>query len=442
MKKIFCILMCLGHMLTAQPVNPVIPKNDPAFDLVFSDEFDSTALRRQNWLKRYPWGHFFNSNKIPVSTYSVVPGVPGSGWCPALAPPFDDVAGLEMDYTSTNNISFSGDTCSLIARKENKNMPVFTYPYDCNSAACGYGSAPCLPSGSNCFVVDNIPFKYTNCVLVSKFKFKYGYFEVRFKEPYRVVPSSYNAFTAAFWLLDISTTPTDLMQYSEIDWMENNGVTDWYNSTVHWRTKYMSDRLAAHIIDQPDQQTMTNNQWHTVGGYWYPGGIDFYKDDVYSRSWKNDTAALLNPMYIIMGAGTPEDNFCVAIDTVNTPFPYNLELDYIKVWQQNSSGCDTSKTVCNKTLTTHPPDKTYKSITESGTSCTVNLNNGSKQILGKDYVYLQEGFEVGNNATVLMETRNCYVSDFFRFVSSAEQRVPFNNFILTKQMKRDLYFKR
>src|SRR6478735_7749454 len=129
-------------------------------------------------MKNYPYGHHVNSNKVPAWLYTHIPGDTTSGGCPSLAPPFDDIEGLEMHYDSTRNISFSGDTCSLIARKEHRNLPIWTYPSNCASPVCA--TLTCLPPNyTNCFKVLDVPFKYSNANLVSKFKFKYGYFEAR-----------------------------------------------------------------------------------------------------------------------------------------------------------------------------------------------------------------------------------------------------------------------
>lgn len=43
------------------------------------------------------------------------------------------------------------------------------------------------------------------------------------------------------------------------------------------------------------------------------------------------------------------------------------------------------------------------------------LNNGSTGIFGKNYVLLNEGFEIGNNADVLIEVKECYESNLYNF---------------------------
>ncbi len=52
--------------------------------------------------------------------------------------------------------------------------------------------------------------------------------------------------------------------------------------------------------------------------------------------------------------------------------------------------------------------KLYKSLTLAGTGYSATFNNGIATAEGTDYVLLQEGFEIGSNMEMLIQTEHCW----------------------------------
>ncbi len=387
---IIVLVFILCNNMHAQTI---LPKDDPAYELVFSDEFNLDTLDRNKWMTHYPWGHFFDSNIYPTWLSS------GDG-CAALAPPNHKVSGVRFNR-DTSLLKQSGGTCNMKIIKKN-----------------AYGHL-------KPWTVDSLPYKYMRGMLNSRYIFKYGYFEIKFKYAYRTIFNGANAYTPTFWLLGYVQDTSQLMQYSEIDIFEINATQNKYTSTIHRRKKNESV-ISTRFID--NDTYVSGGQWHTAAGHWHPKGIDIYIDDVLRGSWVNNDAAILNPQYLIIDTDSPASNFCVPIDSVNTQYPYETNIDYVRVYQLRAA-CDTSKTVCNATLATHPPPKVYQQITDGGGGCSIQLNNGNTGIFGENFVLLQEGFEIGNNADIYMNVRECYnsyIHNQFPFVGNSFMPMPPN----------------
>lgn len=63
MKKI--ILNVIIFCSIVSNAQNLLPKNDPAYELMFNDDFNVDTLDRYKWMKHYPWGHFTNTNRYP-----------------------------------------------------------------------------------------------------------------------------------------------------------------------------------------------------------------------------------------------------------------------------------------------------------------------------------------------------------------------------------------
>lgn len=391
--RLQAIIFLISLLHNSMYTQTILPKDDPAYELVFSEEFSLDTLDRNKWMPRYLWGHFTNTNTYPVALSS------GNG-CASLAPPNDKLSGVRFN-ADTSLMKMSGGICNMKIVKKN----AYGHILDAN------------------YATDSLQYKYMRGMLSTRYLFKYGYFEIKFKYDYRNTPNGANAYTPTFWLLGFPNDDTShIIQYSEIDIFEIDATLNQYTSTVHRRKKNFANGKATKFVDNGTY--VSGGQWHTAAGHWHSKGIDIYVDDVFRGSWVNDTAALLLPSYFMIDTDSPSMNFCVPIDTVNTQYPYETQVDYVRVYQLRSA-CDTSKTVCNANLATHPPPKVYQQITDGGSGCSIQLNNGNTGIFGENFVLLDEGFEIGNNAEIYMNVRDCYKSSIqHRFPLSVNDSQP------------------
>ena len=153
-----------------------------------------------------------------------------------------------------------------------------------------------------------------------RYQFKYGYMEMRAK-----VPAGAGLWPA-FWALPSSHTWPP-----EIDAMEIKGQEPTRsNMGVHYRDGSGAYAHQGSAWAGPD----FSQDFHTFGVHWYADALVWYIDGVV-RYWVTDPAAIpQEPMYLL--ANLAVGGTFVGAPTASTPFPSDLEIDYIRVWQQQT----------------------------------------------------------------------------------------------------------
>ena len=96
----------------------------------------------------------------------------------------------------------------------------------------------------------------------------------------------------------------------------------------------------------------------------------------------------------------------MGIDTVNTPFPMHYDIDYIKIWQPKLD-CNTDKVYTNVTQSSYEP-KLYKSLIIGGTGYSATFTSSFTHFASNNGIELNEGFEVSNSGTALLEVLPCF----------------------------------
>ena len=387
------------------------PNTDALFDTVFVDEF--TYMNTSNWNAIYPWGSFLNSN---ISTYPNSPGTVAI--CPT-SPNFPSaLAGPNGNLNDTNNFKFrnvSGLTyISLTGQKEStpKAMQIWKKWYACSGGTCTPHATCTLPCwGCNC-VRDSLQyFKYTNAMLGSKKVVKYGYIEIKFRVPELDNPSlTYNSYFSSgptFWMFgSTASQPYSELDIYEIDASNCLFTNNWHvytgGASNHNNNPYPNKQI---FPPQPDHN-INVGQWHTAGVNWTPKYLDYYLDDNLVRRQDRDSVALLDSMYIYIENYIPNILGCVGIDTVNTPFPMHYDIDYIKIWQPKLD-CNTDKVYTNVTQSSYEP-KLYKSLIIGGTGYSATFTSSFTHFASNNGIELNEGFEVSNSGTALLEVLPCF----------------------------------
>ena len=369
-----------------------LPTTDPIYTPVFTDDFNTTSINSAEWIPRYSWGTPFNTNNI-------------SGMTPCGGPNWD-IPCLQMNLTANHNIIANGSTCELIGIKENVMGDVWTYPSPCTSPACSGGF--CLdnanPTTAPCLQIVQLPFKYSNGMLSTIKKFKYGYFEIKFKMNGLSANTTYNTYSPTFWLFNAdANTP-----WSEIDIYEINAKNEIFTNNIHVNYPPINGAAVSDAQFSTGANAINLSQWHTAAVNWTPDYIDFYLDNNFLRRSTLAYNQGLIEMPLIIENNFPMLNFCVGLDPVNTPFPITYEIDYVHVLQAKQE-CSTDKAYCNVTETTFD-SKLYKSLSIGGSGCSANFNNGIVHAAGADFVLLDVGFEAGSNMEMLIDTQPCYNS--------------------------------
>jgi len=163
----------------------------------------------------------------------------------------------------------------------------------------------------------------------------YGRFEWRAKLPAGV------GMWPALWLLGTNITSAGWPTCGEIDVVENNGATPtWVQGSLHWGPSNGEiNNTATYNFVSPDSVT----NWHTYDLVWNPGSIQFYVD---GNLYENDTGLSTPfnaPFFFIMNLAVGGNylavngtNPTVAQIEAGTTFPAEMQVDYVRVYEQTA----------------------------------------------------------------------------------------------------------
>lgn len=361
------------------------PSNDPAYELVWEDSFNSTQIDTSKWIKTFPWHQGTN--------YFI---------CDSAAGPYA-YAAIKKSITDTTNCKLSGGTLKLITRKENYMGQCWSWP-ECPAIPdpCNVPNSPC--QNGFCFHWDTLPFSFTTAMLYSIWDFRYGYFEIKFKlPPLPVPPKTLRGHGGTFWLWSAGDD-----YYNEIDIFEINADDNSGNYYYASGNSHFSPDTTDPNSDYFSYGYFTPDTWHTVGINWTSNSIEYYHNNILKYVSFNNPH-LLGPMAIIITCGgnyVPLDNYCVPFDTLgpeSTHFPYTYEIDYVKVWQHKKH-CNNSL-VLTQYNSLFYPNKLHKSVT-LGTNVQIN-NQTQKSNWASDFILMNETTEIDSNSDFLFNTTNC-----------------------------------
>jgi hypothetical protein len=318
--RVFPVLCCLVFGMQAFGQ---LPPDDPAYKLVFSDEFEGRRLDSTKWSRTFPWHQQTNLDSFCWH---------GDTLFPMAAIKVYDANGCY----DTTNCTVSHGTLRLITRKEPYMGEVWNWPL-CTDDSCwiaaGQGKCDSSFTPPRCFDVDKLPFDFTTAMLYSKTEFRYGWFEIRFRLPPRPpAPRTFRGHGGTFWLYSGKYT-----YWSEIDIFEINADDDYCFATGNCYWKKPGKHKHARAIKK--QCYFNPGTWHTAALKWNWWAMKFYYDGVL-RWVSHNHPRRISPMPIIINCGgnyTPTDNYCTPFDVAgadSTSFPYTMEIDYVKVWQR------------------------------------------------------------------------------------------------------------
>lgn len=397
-----------------------LPPQLPEYELKFTDEFDSvftTMVDTSKWSRIPDWNQSSNQTRnLAGSIYSCFPSIDTVLW---------DRAYIIMDVIDTTCTKVENGVCKLKTNREFYQGEVWNWPA-CDSltglslegepcdGACGSALGDTI---GHCFVRDTLLFKYTTGMLYSKSRFKYGYFEMKFKlPPLPTPPFTYQGLGPNFWLF--AADPVNRNNYwSEIDIFEINGFdvihgdTSRLTSTIHYSNK---DTLA-HPNYTNDIGNITNNVWHTAAAWWTPEFIKIYFDSAEIMSFYSDTVFPVDSlieMPIFIDINSPTINYCINFDSTTSQLPYTFEIDYVRVYQLKQA-CDTDKVYCNVNVAGFK-SKLYQSLTIGGTGCSAALTAGKISGLGNDFVLLEEGVSLDQSMTGTFDVIPCYTGQYYQ----------------------------
>jgi len=273
---------------------PTLSDQTQVWQQSFGDEFNDIALDPTKWTTCYWW----------VS----------NGGC-------TNSSNAEQQWYTPANVIESDGTLKLRARQQTTLAPDGkTYEY----------TSGMISSGRDTSLLSTPP----------KFQFKYGYMEMRAKLP------KGTGLWPAFW-----TLPSSQGWPPEIDAMEGRGDrpsdinVGVYNKDATGKTVHGSvwiNGLADYTAD-----------FHTFAVDWEPTYLDYYVDGVLRIRVTDPTRIPTEPMYVLANLAVG-GNWPGSPDA-STPFPSDLEIDWIHVFERKA---DT--TAPSVTLTSPANGSTFK----------------------------------------------------------------------------------
>jgi len=377
----FGVLAIILHFMLTSQSKAQLPSNDPDYELVWYDNFNTPQLDTSKWNKTFPWHQGSNYNTAFCGQ---------NGWVvPVAAVKAWRDANWNLD---TTDCKINNGTLKLITRKENYLGPVWNWP-------------------NGIWTISYLPFKFTTAMLYSKWDFRYGYFEIQFKlPPVPASPKNLQGHGATFWLWS-----GDYGNYSEIDGFEING----YDPNLQQYYIAGGNSHYAAGSGQPNSDfhsynNITPNTWHTMGINWTSHSIEYYIDNALQFTSYNHPDSL-SPMALIITCGgnyAPVDNYCEPFDTsaTGTYFPFIYEINYVKIWQPKKD-CNTDITLANFNPTTYS-NKLHKSIT-MGTNISIT-NQSNQSFWGQDYILMNNQTYIDENSNVSFNVTDCNNISYIR----------------------------
>jgi beta-glucanase (GH16 family) len=167
---------------------------------------------------------------------------------------------------------------------------------------------------------------YSVGVVSSKLKFKYGYFEGRFRIPHGY-KDEYNGLWPAFWT---TAAYEGWPGGGEIDVFEFFGSNKVWDAHVHWSDGGHQSSGFDHGV--PDATTA----FHTYGAHWQHGTIDFYLDDEYVQTITFPNFDHEHFIMINFGIHGPGDEHSWLGDASGNEsnMPLYYECEFVRVWQE------------------------------------------------------------------------------------------------------------
>ncbi len=345
------------------------PSNDPHWNLVWGDEFNS-----------------LNTSIWKVQNH------------------FDHYGGEPQVYTDRPENVFI-DNGNLVLKVQDET-------YSCPSSAVNqWGCARQNNLG--------IPYEYTSGWVETKatYNTEYGYIESRVKLPYG------QGFWPAFWtFVGGGVTGVNAAEIDIFEMLGNHPSSDLTTNLHHEycnssRPDYSSGNCTQlpsfYEISEPTGFSW-DQQWHTYGIEWSPSKIIWYVDGFpirfFNQTGQTDPATgtpiyPVDPVRIILNLAlapwSPPNG--------STPFPSEMRIDYVKVYELDNSQCNTiDLNACSYNFSTHD-NKVKRNITIGTGGC-------SNSLLPSDNVYMRASkgilingdFTVPVGAQLYLDVNGCY----------------------------------
>lgn len=284
MKKII-ILLILAFNMNAQVTWQVKTNSSQKWFYQDGDEFNNPVIDENKWAFGMPWGN---------------------------------IAMVQDLAFSRNNVSVENGIASFIAKKENISAHVNEWEIK-----------PKYLEKSGKKVVDGMyDVNYTAGMLSSKRKFKYGYFELRFKA------NEEKGIWPAFWLF--GGEPNEEIDFFELKGERENQI----HLDVHCPKGCKDFRGGFLNLKKNWGAWLKTNEslasgWNVISGEWQPNYVKFYLNGQPIAYFEGDFKTY---QYLFINTSVAKDNeaFNPGPDE-KTKWPNSFDVDYVRIWSKEDT---------------------------------------------------------------------------------------------------------
>jgi len=270
-----------NHNRSVDPMNMPELSSTSNRTLLFSDDFDATALDESKWNPHYWWRDDEDGCTIAPNN--------------------------ELEWYQPDDVIVADGILKLRAQQRTVTT--------CDGAVYHFTSGV-VTTGKEAWDHPD----------ADKFAFQYGYAEARLKMPLG------QGLWPAFWLLS-----SDQEWPPEIDVMEFLGhKPNITHMTYHYLDDEGTHRGKGDWWTGPD----FSSDWHTFAIDWRPDAIVWYVDGVERYRYTDATRIPHEPMYLVLNLAIGGDWPGPPDDT--TPFPSYFDVDYVRVWSPMAPDADPS----------------------------------------------------------------------------------------------------
>jgi len=284
MKKIVLLLL-LALNAKAQVMWQV--KSDTSYKWFYQDgdEFNAYELDNSKWQKGLPWGNFVLSQDL---------------------------------YFADDNVVLKDGKIEFIAKKEKRKFNI--RPDQVNEAQ--------IKKNGKTVSDQQYEVDYTAGLISSKRKFKYGYFEIRFKS------NAEKGIWPAFWLY--GGEPNEEIDFFELKGEKENQV----HVDVHC-PKGCDDFKGGFLKLQKNwgawvktKESLANN-WNIISGEWQPGYVTFFLNGQPIGYFKGDFKTA-QTLFINTSVAKDGEAFNPGPDQT-TKWPNTFTVDYVRIWSKEDT---------------------------------------------------------------------------------------------------------
>lgn len=338
------------------------PNIDPSWNVYFQDDFNSQSTLTTLWNWHYPWTSCIGES-------------------------------------ATTNLSQN--------RKVNNGyleLTILKQPTTCQNYVSG--------------VIENK--EYSTGAIYSKARYKYGYFETKFRLKQPQSDGEVEGLGPNFWLFPFGDGVHDAYdpefsntRYSEIDIVELMRSKFTYTFNMHSKIdtaapKFTSsftlnpyDPITVWTSDFKRSKELDFNQEHTFACEWSPNYVIYYLDNQQIQITDYPLVKNLIEMNIILDINLPTNSQMPGPSTV---FPFKLMVDYVKVYKLK---LDCSNSVMPADFNYSTFDHTVKKSITLGQQTGQMQPGQSIALRARDFVQMVDGFEVPIGADFYANNYEC-----------------------------------